>query len=602
MSKEKDIFRQKVYRYQIEGLNDQQIESYNPELVIRSLPPGNYKITASCTAKDGSWIPNQQVLALTILPPWYRTWWFILSCAVLITVVIIETFRRALKRKEEKLKWAMKEHEQRFLINISHELRTPLTLIHAPLSRILKSLSPEEPQYLPIKAIYRQSQRMKNLINMVLDVRKMEVGESKIQIKPHFLNQWIEHISQDFISEGEAKNVRIRYQLDPQIETVSFDKDKCEIILSNLLINALKHSPENTEITIISELLPEKDRIRISITDQGSGLKQVNTQKLFTRFYQGSGEQNGTGIGLSYSKILVELQGGSIGAYDNQEAGATFFIELPLRQESEEIICQPKAYLNELMSDDSHEQAPGNDDFDTTPYTVLVVDDNPDLTDFLKKSLGEYFKRVVIASDGVEALQLIRSHTPDIIVSDVMMPRMNGYELTARDDQQSQLSGYKNGADAYLTKPFEIEMLMEIIRNRLKNRESTKKRYLNAGVIPAPEESTFSQADETFLLKLNKIIQENLDNSSLDIAFICKEIGMSRASLYNKLKALTDMGANDYINKFRMEKAIAYITGTDMTFTEIAEKVGFTTSRYFSTAFKQYTGETPTQYKEKRKK
>ena len=615
MSKEKDIFRQKVYRYQIEGLNDQQIESYNPELVIRSLPPGSYKITASCTAKDGSWIPNQQVLALTILPPWYRTWWFILSCAVLITVVIIETFRRTLKRKEEKLKWAMKEHEQqvyeekvRFLINISHELRTPLTLIHAPLSRILKSLSPEEPQYLPIKAIYRQSQRMKNLINMVLDVRKMEVGESKIQIKPHFLNQWIEHISQDFISEGEAKNVRIRYQLDPQIETVSFDKDKCEIILSNLLINALKHSPENTEITIISELLPEKDRIRISITDQGSGLKQVNTQKLFTRFYQGSGEQNGTGIGLSYSKILVELQGGSIGAYDNQEAGATFFIELPLRQESEEIICQPKAYLNELMSDDSHEQAPGNDDFDTTPYTVLVVDDNPDLTDFLKKSLGEYFKRVVIASDGAEALQLIRSHTPDIIVSDVMMPRMNGYELcksikeditishipiillTARDDQQSQLSGYKNGADAYLTKPFEIEMLMEIIRNRLKNRESTKKRYLNAGVIPAPEESTFSQADETFLLKLNKIIQENLDNSSLDIAFICKEIGMSRASLYNKLKALTDMGANDYINKFRMEKAIAYITGTDMTFTEIAEKVGFTTSRYFSTAFKQYTG------------
>lgn len=626
MSREEDIFRQKMYRYQIEGLNDQQIESYSPELAIRSLPPGSYKIMASCTAKDGSWIPSQQVLELTILPPWYRTWWFILSCAVFITAAIIETFRRTLKRKEEKLKWAMKEHEQqvyeekvRFLINISHELRTPLTLIHAPLSRILKSLSPEETQYLPIKAIYRQSQRMKNLINMVLDVRKMEVGESKLQIQPHFLNKWIEHVSQDFTSEGEAKNVRIRYQLDPQIETVSFDKDKCEIILSNLLINALKHSPQDTEITITSELLPDKGSVRISIIDQGSGLQQVNTQRLFTRFYQGTGEQSGTGIGLSYSKILVELHGGSIGAHDNQEAGATFFFELPLKQESEEIICQPKAYLNELMSDDSNEQIPNNDDFDTSPYTILVVDDNPDLTDFLKKSLGEHFKRVIIASDGVEALQLIKSHTPDIIVSDVMMPRMNGYELcknikeditishipvillTARDDKQSQLSGYKNGADAYLTKPFEIEMLMEIIRNRLKNRESTKKRYLNAGLIPAPEESTFSQADETFLLKLNQIIQENLDSSDLDVTFICKEIGMSRASLYNKLKALTDMGANDYINKFRMEKAIVLITGTEMTFTEIAEKVGFTTSRYFSTAFKQYTGETPTQYKEKRK-
>ena len=626
MSKEKDIFRQKVYRYQIEGLNDQQIESYNPELAIRSLPPGSYKIMASCTAKDGSWIPSQEVLELTILPPWYRTWWFILSCTVLTAAAIIETFRRTLKRKEEKLKWAMKEHEQqvyeekvRFLINISHELRTPLTLIHAPLSRILKSLSAEDTQYLPIKAIYRQSQRMKNLINMVLDVRKMEVGESKLQIQPYALNQWIEHVSQDFVSEGEAKNVRIRYQLDPQVNTVSFDKDKCEIILSNLLINALKHSPQDAEITITSELLSEKNSVRISIIDRGNGLKQVNTQKLFTRFYQGTGEQSGTGIGLSYSRILVELHGGSIGARDNQEAGATFFFELPLRQQSEEIVCQPKAYLNELMNDDSKEQLPEENTFDTSPYSILVVDDNPDLTDFLKKSLGEYFKRVVIASDGVEALQLTRNHAPDIIVSDVMMPRMNGYELcknikeditishipiillTARDDKQSQLSGYKNGADAYLTKPFEIEMLMEIIRNRLKNRESIKKRYLNTGLVPAPEESTFSQADETFLLKLNKIIQEHLDSSNLDVTFICKEIGMSRASLYNKLKALTDMGANDYINKFRMEKAITLITSTDMSFTEIAEKVGFTTSRYFSTAFKQYTGETPTQYKEKRK-
>lgn len=627
MSKEKDIFRQKVYRYQIEGLNDQQIESYNPELAIRSLPPGSYKIMASCTAKDGSWIPSQEVLELTILPPWYRTWWFILCCAIFIAAIIVETFRRTLKRKEEKLKWAMKEHEQqvyeekvRFLINISHELRTPLTLIHAPLSRILKSLSAEDTQYLPIKAIYRQSQRMKNLINMVLDVRKMEVGESKLQIQPYALNQWIEHVSQDFISEGEAKNVRIRYQLDPHIDTVSFDKDKCEIILSNLLINALKHSPQDAEIIIMSELLSEENSVRISIIDRGNGLKQVNTQKLFTRFYQGTGEQSGTGIGLSYSKILVELHGGSISAQDNQDAGATFFFELPLRQQSEEIICHPKAYLNELMSDDNKEQQPEEDNFDTSPYSVLVVDDNPDLTDFLKKSLGEYFKRVVIASDGMEALQLTKSHVPDIIVSDVMMPRMNGYELcknikeditishipivllTARDDKQSQLSGYKNGADAYLTKPFEIEMLMEIVRNRLKNRESIKKRYLNAGLVPAPEESTFSLADETFLLKLNKIIQENLDNSNLDVTLICKEIGMSRASLYNKLKALTDMGANDYINKFRMEKAITLITHTDMSFTEITEKIGFTTSRYFSTAFKQYTGETPTQYKEKQKR
>lgn len=626
MSKEKDIFRQRVYRYRIEGLNDQYIESYNPELVMRSLPPGNYRIMASCTTKDGSWTPNQQVLKLTILPPWYKTWWFILGCSVFISGAIVEIFRRAMRRKEDKLKWAMKEHEQqvyeekvRFLINISHELRTPLTLIHAPLNRILKSLSATDTQYQPLKAICRQSQRMKNLINMVLDVRKMEVGGSKLLIQPHPLNKWIKQVSQDFVSEGEAQNVGIRYQLDPQIETVSFDKEKCEIILSNLLINALKHSPENTELTIVSERVAAAEKVRISIIDQGCGLQQVNPHKLFTRFYQGVGEQGGTGIGLSYSKILVELHGGSIGARDNIEAGATFFFELPLKQGAEEVICQPKAYLNELMSTDSDDNAPQEENFNTTPYSIMIVDDNPDLTDFLKKALEEYFKRVFIAADGMEALQLIRNHAPDIVVSDVMMPRMNGYEfckqikedisishtpvilLTARDDEQSKLSGYKNGADAYLTKPFEVEMLMEIIRNRLKSRESTKRRYLNAGVVPAPEESTFSQADETFLLKLNNIIAENLDNSNLDVPLLCKGIGMSRASLYNKLKAITYMGANDYVNKFRMEKAISLIVNTELTMTEIAEKVGFTTSRYFSTAFKQYTGDTPTQYKEKQK-
>lgn len=291
-----------------------------------------------------------------------------------------------------------------------------------------------------------------------------------------------------------------------------------------------------------------------------------------------------------------------------------------MRQEPEEIICEPKAYLNELMMDDNSGQPSAKEVFDTTPYTILVVDDNPDMTDFLKRTFEGYFKRIIIAGDGGEALQLVRSHVPDIIVSDVMMPRMNGYKLcktikedinishipvillTARDDRQSQISGYKNGADGYLSKPFEVEMLMELIRNRLKNREYTKKRYLNAGLIPTPEESTISLTDETFLIKLNSIIQENIENSNLGIQFICQEVGLGRSSLYNKLKALTGMGANEYISKLRIEKAITLISGTDMPFSEIAEKTGFTTPSYFSTAFKQYTGETPSQYKERKKK
>lgn len=627
MSCEKDIFRQKIYRYQIVGLNNQYIDSYSSELVIRSLSPGDYRIMASCSTKDGNWTPLQQVLSLTILPPWYQTWWFILCCILLVSGVIIQVFLVTMRRKENKLKWAMKEHEKqmyeekvRFLINISHELRTPLTLIHAPLNRILKSLAPTDSNYVPLKGIYRQSQRMRDLLNMVLDLRKMEVGVSKLQVYPQLLNDWVLEVSADFISEGEARNVHIRYQLDEQITVVSFDREKCEIILTNLLINALKHSPEGGEILIQTQLLPDEQSVRVSVADQGCGLKQVNIHKLFTRFYQGSGERNGTGIGLSYSKILAELHGGSIGAKDNDTAGATFFFELPLQVVSEEIICQPKAYLNELITDDNEEKNTETNTFQTKDYSLLVVDDNQDLIDFLKDTMKVHFKQVYTAADGVEALEIVRRYQPDIVVSDVMMPRMNGYELckqikenidishipvillTARDDEQSQLHGYKIGADGYLTKPFEEEMLLELIRSRLRNREQTKVRYLNAGLLPAPEESTFSQADETFLLKLNKIIVENLDSSVLDIAFLCKEMYMSRATLYNKLKALTDMGANDYINKFRLERAIQLITTTDLNFTEIAERTGFSTSRYFSTAFKQYTGETPTQYKESHKR
>lgn len=626
MSCEKDIFRQKIYRYQIVGLNNQYIDSYSPELVIRSLLPGNYRIMAACSTKDGNWTALQQVLSLTILPPWYKTWWFIVGCILMVAGVIIQIFLVALRRKENKLKWAMKEHEKlmfeekvRFLINISHELRTPLTLIHAPLNRILKSLSDEDSNYVALKGIYRQSQRMRDLLNMVLDLRKMEVGVSKLSIHPHRLNEWVVEVSADFVSECEARGVEIRYRLDERIAEVSFDKDKCEIILTNLLINALKHSPEGTDIVICTELLPDVKRVRVSVSDQGCGLKQVDINKLFTRFYQGGGERNGTGIGLSYSKILAELHGGLIGARDNDTVGAVFFFELPLRVVSEEMACEPKAYLNELITDGGEDIGPHTASFNTAKYTLLAVDDNPDLIDFLREMLKGEFRQVYTAADGVEALEVIRRYHPDIVVSDVMMPRMNGYELckqikedidishipvillTARDDEQSQLHGYKIGADGYLTKPFEEDMLLELIRSRLKNREQSKARYLNAGFLPEPEECTISQADESFLLKLNKIIADHLSDSALDVAFLCREIGMSRATLYNKLKALTGVGANDYINKIRLEKAMLLITTTDLNFTEIAERVGFSTSRYFSTTFKQYTGETPTQYKERNK-
>ena len=248
--------------------------------------------------------------------------------------------------------------------------------------------------------------------------------------------------------------------------------------------------------------------------------------------------------------------------------------------------------------------------------TLLIVDDNNDLTNYLHSALKSKFKEVRIAPDGEEALRICREFHPDIVVSDIQMPRMNGYELckqikedieishtpvillTARSDEESQLFGYKNGADAYLTKPFEVGMLYTIIRSQLKNRERMRTRYAEAGPLPQPEESTFSSADEDFLNRLNKLISNNLDNDQIGIPFLCTELGISRASLYNKLKALTGMGANDYITKLRIERAIWLLTHSKLSINEISDQTGFSTSRYFSTVFKQYTGCSPTQYKE----
>lgn len=629
MAKEADIFRRRLYRFQIDGYEEEYIETYTPYLAMRSLPAGNYTIRVACNTKEGGWTPDQELLSVTVLAPWYNTWWFMSLCVALIVAGIVISFRMAVRRKESKLKEAMHEYEkrarderERFLINISHELRTPLTLIHAHLSEMFNSISSAGEQEGPLKVVYRQAERMRNLVSMVLDVCRTEVGENRIVIEPYPLNRWIEEHTLRFVSEAEAKGIRLVYELDPQIGLVSFDGDKCEIIVSNLLINSLKHSPQGSEITISTRLIDAQQRVRIAVKDQSEGVPRLeDMDHPFSGIYHGMGESYGMGIGLSYSRILARLHGGAIGvegnppSADGGQCGATFYLELPLLSGKEERVCQVKSYLNELMDDIDSGVSEAVEEFDLSPYTLLLVDDNKDLTDFFRAALEGHFKEVIVSKDGVEALSVIRSHTPDIVISDVMMPRMNGYELcrnikedfsishipvillTARGDRQSQLSGYKNGADAYLTKPFEMDMLMELVRSRLKLRNNIKKQYLNAGLIVSPEGATFSQADETFLLRLNKLILDNMADGKCDITFLCREIGMSRASLYNKLKVITGMSAGNYINKIRMERAITLIRTTDMSFTEIADKLGFSTSRYFSTAFKQFTGETPSQYK-----
>lgn len=617
---EKNSFRKHLFRYVITGKDKMVIESYLQTLELGTLASGEYTISVSCDSSNGEWSQPTEILTIIVSPPWWKSTWFIILCIFFAFLVAGVVFFSLIRKKENRLKREMREHEKkiyeekiRFLINISHELRTPLTLIYASLKRILnKEVKQDElPEYL--QGAFKQANQMKDIINIVLDTRKMEVGQEVLHISSHPLHKWIQEVAETFQTTSKAKEIEITYDFDDSIQSIAYDDTKCKVVLSNLIMNALKYSPNQTRIVI--KTIRTNESIQVHVQDQGIGLDNVDIKKLFTRFYQGKHNEGGSGIGLSYAKMLIDLHGGRMGAFNNKDRGATFFYEIPANLQEQEVSCPQHSYLNELLSSPEEEEKIESGAFSLQGYSLLIVEDKQDLREFLKNALKDKFKKIYQAENGLVALEVIKQQQPDIIVSDVMMPQMNGYQLckeikenlnishipvillTARADSESQMLGYKLGADAYLPKPFEMEMLLSVIQNQMRNREYIKSRYRGNQFILSPQEATFSNADEQFMIKLNEMIDQNLSQPDLDVKFLTVQMAMSRTSLYNKIKELTGMGANDYINRRRIDKAIILLIQSDMSITEISEQVGFTYQRYFSTLFKEMKGMTPSQFR-----
>ena len=617
---EKNSFRKHLFRYVITGKDKMVIESYLQTLELGTLASGEYTISVSCDTSNGEWSQPTEILTIIVSPPWWKSTWFIILCIFFAFLVAGVVFFSLIRKKENRLKREMREHEKkiyeekiRFLINISHELRTPLTLIYASLKRILnKEVKQDElPEYL--QGAFKQANQMKDIINIVLDARKMEVGQEVLHISSHPLHKWIQEVAETFQTASKAKEIEITYDFDDSIQSIAYDDTKCKVVLSNLIMNALKYSPNQTRIVI--KTIRTNESIQVHVQDQGIGLDNVDIKKLFTRFYQGKHNEGGSGIGLSYAKMLIDLHGGRMGAFNNKDRGATFFYEIPANLQEQEVSCPQHSYLNELLSSPEEEEKIESGAFSLQGYSLLIVEDKQDLREFLKNALKDKFKKIYQAENGLVALEVIKQQQSDIIVSDVMMPQMNGYQLckeikenlnishipvillTARADSESQMLGYKLGADAYLPKPFEMEMLLSVIQNQMRNREYIKSRYRGNQFILSPQEATFSNADEQFMIKLNEMIDQNLSQPDLDVKFLTAQMAMSRTSLYNKIKELTGMGANDYINRRRIDKAIILLTQSGMSITEISEQVGFTYQRYFSTLFKEMKGMTPSQFR-----
>ena len=383
-------------------------------------------------------------------------------------------------------------------------------------------------------------------------------------------------------------------------------------------MNAIKHSSEGDRIRIWTEL--RDDMVRISISDEGPGLGDADMSRMFTRFYKSSSEKYGSGIGLSYSKILVELHGGKIGTYNNDDKGATFWWEIPVSPvQTDEDSVPAKAYLNELMGYNPglDVSVPECESFNTEGMGLMLVDDNGDLLDFLREALCNDFKEIITASSGNEAFAKLRTgKLPDIIVSDVNMPDGDGYQLckaiktdekfshipivllTARGEEQSQSDSYRLGADGFIAKPFEIETLLELLKGLLRRRADVRKRYLDN----QEESADFGSNEEGFIIRFNRIVSEHMSDPELDQQLICRELGMSRALLYNKMKSITGTGAKEYITRIRIEKAKSLMENPSLSIAEIAEMTGFTSQSYFSTAFKNQTGMTPSQFRTARSK
>ena len=403
---------------------------------------------------------------------------------------------------------------------------------------------------------------------------------------------------------------------------MNFDESKFRIIIGNLLMNAWKYSGPETTVTIRTSAID--GYVRISVIDRGIGISGIDADELFNRFRQGSSQSKGFGLGLAYTKLLVEThQGGRIGAFPNPDKGSTFWFEIPMAIECTTNLAIKAEDIENDANDSPEQFKEGSsvisaNDFNTGDCTVLIAEDEPDLLEFIAKELSPYFKSVLKATDGKEALELASRESPNIIVSDVMMPLMNGYELcrtikntieishipvillTAQADSLHREEGYKSGADIFLTKPFDIPVLLAAIRNTLQARSLIHEKYKNLLKPVSPVDATFSNADEQFIVKLDKFIESNIANDSLNAQMIIEHLCMGRATFYKKMKEVVGLGIMEYVTGKRMALAADLLTRSSLTVSEISQRCGYVDSQYFTKVFKQHLGQSPSLYRKSR--
>ena len=500
-----------------------------------------------------------------------------------------------------------------FFTNISHELRTPLTLIADPVNYIIHDDNLNSQQRSMLQIVQRNVLVLTQLVSEILDFRKVQNGKMELRLSDFNLAESMKQWIKLFSVSAQKKHIAISMDA-PDTIMLRADQDKIERICYNLLSNALKYTSEGGEITLTAK--EEGGRVMISVADNGCGISSDELPYIFDRFYQAKNAGRGTGIGLAIVKAFTELHHGEVSATSIEGKGSTFTIHIPVRQKGE-VTNQPTEKIEQLVEPSSAEEVPNQarhideliQPYQTDKPEVLIIDDNIDIRTYLRSVLSEKYN-VSEAADGKVGLELARKIVPDIVLSDIMMPVMDGLAfcqqlktdkaishipvilLTARSLDEQRAEGYEHGADAYLSKPFSLRLLLSRIDNLIESRKKLNQTW-SKGVEDDEIGNISNEIDKSFLKQLRKIIQENLANSDLSVEQIGDEIGLSRVQLYRKVKALTGYSPVEIVRKARLTRARHLLQTTERTVSEVAYAVGFSTPSYFSKCYKDEFGENP---------
>ena len=615
------------FSYMLEGLENAWYSTQGDnQVTFRNIPHGNYVFKVKTRFRNQEWNENAAQLTVVIAPPLWLTWYAKLGYVILFIFALyalLRFYKRKLdlesslevERKQSLNKQELNEERLRFYTNITHELRTPLTLILGPLEDLLSdaTLSPKHANKISI--IHDSATRLLNLINRILEFRKTETQNRKLSVVKGDLGQLVQEVGLRYKELNPNNKVNYHIHIETEDTEIFYDADMITIILDNLMSNAAKYTSEG-DITLSLRSV-EENQIKyteISVSDTGHGIDAEALPHIFDRYYQAKSkyQASGSGIGLALVKGLSELHEGILKVESAVDTGTTFTLRL----------LTENTYPNAIHAQHDMEKKPMDAEETTITDTptenhpiVLVVEDNTDIREYIRSSFTELYE-VITAKDGKEGWELAQARIPNIIVSDIMMPVMDGIELckrikedmrtshipvillTAKDSLQDKEEGYASGADSYLTKPFSAKLLHSRINNLLETRKKIASLLALADIQPKQESavSSLNKLDNEFLQKITQIIEENLEMEKMDIAFIADKMCMSHSTLYRKIKGLTDMSANEFIRKVKMRKGVELLMSGQYTISEIAYMIGFSSVAYFRQCFKDEYGMSPSDY------